>query len=277
MDWVWTRSAAKGTARMILLAIADKCSGPECTAYAGTAMLVQRTNASRRCVVGAVDKLLASGELAVVEGRKGPRGETVYRLAGAVGHARAMSSDRPRIGGADSAPVPNLHGCESCTPGGAGSATEGCENCTPRGVESAPQNARERKHQEEQQQPRARALSASVVTEALRPLAAALDAAGVGVRWSLGLGEQEAVWRLVQRHGVSALVELAVHRTVPGEAPRSARYWLKVWSDLDHLSPAGPGATVVPFRGRATTAPAASARQNLLAALDNLENRENAR
>ncbi|WP_414168411.1 hypothetical protein ACMATS_17600 [Streptoverticillium reticulum] len=111
----------------------------------------------------------------------------------------------------------------------------------------------------------------------MRPLTAALDAAGVSVRWSLGLGEQHDVWRLVQRHGVSALVELAAHRTVPGEAPRPARYWLKVWSDLDHQSPARPGTNIVPFRGRSTAAPATSARQNLLAALDNLENRENAR
>jgi hypothetical protein len=73
-DWVWNHSKSKGTARLVLLAIADKAYGKGCTAYAGTTMLVQRTNAARSSVVAAVDKLIESGELAVVEGLTGPRG-----------------------------------------------------------------------------------------------------------------------------------------------------------------------------------------------------------
>ncbi|MFD6986895.1 hypothetical protein ACFWAX_40505 [Streptomyces sp. NPDC059956] len=70
----------------------------------------------------------------------------------------------------------------------------------------------------------------------MRPLDDALAAASVTVRWSLGLGEQRDVYRLTQQHGVEALVDLAARRTVPGEAPKAARYWLKVWSDLDRPS-----------------------------------------
>lgn len=273
MDWVWTRSAAKRTPRLVLLAIADKCPGPDCTAYAGTTMLVQRTNAARSSVVTAVDKLIASGELEVVEGARGPRGETVYRLPQAVGHRRAESEDA-RFGGPESGPVPNPDRSENRTPGGTGSGPHRSENRTPTGPESGPQNASKRKHQEEQQQHASP--DRSPVIEQLRPLADALDAAGVEVRWTLGLGEQRDAWHLVERHGVAALVELAAHRIAPGDPPKSARYWLKVWSDLDRPAPAAPGANVVPFRGRSAAAPAASARQNLLDALTNLENRENA-
>ncbi|MFJ9816180.1 hypothetical protein ACIRU3_13105 [Streptomyces sp. NPDC101151] len=74
----------------------------------------------------------------------------------------------------------------------------------------------------------------------LHPLDAALAAASITVRWSLGLGEQRDVYRLARAHGVETLVGLAAHRTNPGEAPKSARYWLKVWSDLDRPAPSTP-------------------------------------
>ncbi|MFE7316434.1 hypothetical protein ACFU7T_25580 [Streptomyces sp. NPDC057555] len=266
MDWVWTRSAAKGTARMVLLAIADKCPGPDCTAYAGTTMLVQRTNAARSSVVAAVDKLLESGELEVVEGSTGPRRETVYRLPLAVDHRRAESDSTP-YRGPKSGPVQNPDRSKNQTPWGTDSGPQGYENRTPTGPNSGPQNAYERNHQEEQQQPRA---GTSPVVEQLRPLANALDAAGVEVRWTLGLGEQRDVWRLVQTHGAAALVDLAARRTHPGDGPKPARYWLRVWSDLDHAPAAAPhGSNVVPFR----PAPAAptSHTDNLAAGLALLE------
>lgn len=251
MDWVWTRSAAKGTPRLVLLAIADKAPGPEVTAYAGTTMLMQRTRASRTAVKDAVDKLLASGELAVVEGARGPRGETVYRLPHAVGHTRA-TSDESGYEGVGIRPGTESDPGRNSAPGGTESDPAGGQNPAPGGTESDPQNASNAREHKEQQQQRADVPAASVVTEALRPLAAALNAAGVPVRWSLGLGEQRDVWQLVKRHGATALVELAAHRTAPGDAPKPARYWLKVWSDLDR-APARPttGSNVVPFRGPA--------------------------
>ncbi len=249
MDWVWNQSAAKGTGRIVLLAIADKAPGPEATAYAGTTMLMQRTRASRTAVKDAVDKLLASGELAVVEGARGPRGETVYRLPHAVRHSRGMS-DESRSEGVGIRPGTDSDPGQNPAPGGTESDPVGGQNPTPGGTESDPQNASNAREHKEQQQQRASSPAASVVTEALRPLAAALDAAGVPVRWSLGLGEQRDVWQLVKRHGAEALVELAAHRTAPGDAPKPARYWLKVWSDLDR-APRAAGTNVVPFRAAA--------------------------
>ncbi|MEL3944479.1 hypothetical protein [Streptomyces sp. LNU-CPARS28] len=107
-----------------------------------------------------------------------------------------------------------------------------------------PQNAYERKHQAEQQ-PRA---TRSPLIPELHPLGDALAAAGVAVRWTLGLGEQRDVWQLVKAHGVEALVGLAARRTTPGTEAKPARYWLKVWSDLDRAPSAHPGANVVPLR-----------------------------
>ncbi|MBK6014267.1 hypothetical protein [Streptomyces sp. MBT53] len=237
MDWVWTRSTAKGIARMVLLAIADKCPDDACTAYAGTTMLVRRTNGARSSVVAAVDKLLVGDELRVVEGSKGPRGETVYHLPRAVGHLRA-APEETRFGGPETGPVQIPDRSGNRTPGGTETGPEGYGDRTPTGPETGPQNAYERKHQAEQQQTRA---TRSALIPELGPLDSALAAAGVPVRWSLGLGEQRDVWRLVQAHGAEALVARAAARTTPGAEPKSARYWLRVWGDLDRSPAVRPG------------------------------------
>ncbi|MCT9090606.1 hypothetical protein N4G70_17335 [Streptomyces sp. ASQP_92] len=243
MDWVWTKSAAKGTARMVLIAIADKCPDDQCTAYAGTTMLVQRTNAARSSVVRAVDRLLASRELKVVKEARGPRGETVYCLPHAIGHVRTVP-EVSAFGGPQSRPVANPDRSENETPGGSEMRPEGSQNETPRGSDLRPQNAYERKHQAEQQ-PRA---TRSPLIPELHPLGDALAAAGVAVRWTLGLGEQRDVFQLVKAHGVEALVGLAARRTTLGTEAKPARYWLKVWSDLDRAPSAQPGPNVVPLR-----------------------------
>ena len=132
-DWVWEHSASKNTARLALLAIADKASGPDVSAYAGTTFLVRRTNASRTAVIKAIDALLDSGELEIVEGAKGPHGETRYRLPGAKGYTRK--------GGTESVPVRNVNRYGKKTPGGTESVPGGYGIHTGRGTESAPHNA----------------------------------------------------------------------------------------------------------------------------------------
>ncbi|MEJ8671909.1 hypothetical protein WKI71_36760 [Streptomyces sp. MS1.AVA.1] len=129
-DWVWNHSKSKGTARLVLLAIADKAYGPSCAAYAGTTMLVQRSNAARSSVVAAVDKLIELGELAVVDGRQGPRGETVYTLPKAKRHRRS-----PSEGGPDSGPVqiPDRSENRTGTDSGPGGSETG-----PRGPKTGP-------------------------------------------------------------------------------------------------------------------------------------------
>lgn len=134
-DWVWNHSKSKGTARLVLLAIADKAYGKGCTAYAGTTMLVQRSNAARSSVVAAVDKLIESGELAVVAGQQGPRGETVYTLPKARRHRRSTPE-----GGPESGPVQNPDRSENRT--GTESGPGGSENRTGRGPDSGPHNGK---------------------------------------------------------------------------------------------------------------------------------------
>lgn len=132
-DWVWEHSASKNTARLVLLAIADKASGSDVSAYAGTTFLVRRTNASRTAVIKAVDALLESGELEIVEGAKGPHGETRYRLPRAKGHTRK--------GGTESVPVRNPNRSGKKTPPGTDSVPGGSGIRTGRGSESEPHNA----------------------------------------------------------------------------------------------------------------------------------------
>ncbi|GGZ96524.1 hypothetical protein GCM10010329_17170 [Streptomyces spiroverticillatus] len=243
-EWVWDHATARGTARIVLLAIADRANG-DAVAYAGTAMLVQRTRAARSTVRDAVDALLDSGELVVVEGATGPRGETVYRLPLVAEHA--LSEGAGIRSGPESGPG------RKSAPRGPESGTEGGRNPVPGGPESSPQN-KKNKREQEKQQPRASSAARSPLIPELHPLGDALAAAGVSVRWSLGLGEQRDVWRLVQQHSVEALVELAARRTQPGTDPKPGRYWLKVWGDLDRSPAVRPGPNVVPFRSSSPAA-----------------------
>ncbi|RZU21720.1 hypothetical protein [Streptomyces sp. BK239] len=253
-DWVWDQSAATGNARTVLLAIAHVANA-DGVAYAGTAMLVRRTRAARSTVRKSVDALLASGELAVVEGATGPAGETVYRLplVGAVPDASGFE-------GAESRPGSDFGPGRGSAPGGPETGLEGDRKPARGGPEIGLQNLSNRTQQEAQQQPRA---SRSPLIPELHPLGDALAAAGIPVRWSLGLGEQRDTYRLVQAHGVEALVELAARRTTPGSEAKSARYWLKVWGDLDRAPSARPGPNVVPLR----TANPAAYTDNLAAGL----------
>lgn len=79
-EWVWDRSHSKGTARMVLALIADRCRDRHCVAYASVPTLMKRANASRTAVRDALAKLIADGELGQFPDRKGPRGETYYCL-----------------------------------------------------------------------------------------------------------------------------------------------------------------------------------------------------
>ncbi|TGB14403.1 hypothetical protein [Streptomyces sp. MZ04] len=223
----------------MLLAIADRANA-DAVAYAGTAMLVQRTRAARSTVRDAVDALLDSGELAVVEDVIGPRRETVYRLPLVAAHAPSERAGN-RFG---SASGPD----RESAPGGPESGTEGDRKPVRGGAESGPQNKKNKREPEVQQQPRATTPARSPLIPELHPLGDALAAAGVAVRWSLGIGEQRDVRRLVQQHGVEALVELAARRAQPGTEPKPARYWLRVWGDLNRAPSAHPGPNVAPLR-----------------------------
>jgi hypothetical protein len=100
-EWVWDHSNSKGTARMVLALIADRCRDRRCIAYASVPTLMKRSNASRTAVRDALTKLIASGELTQLVGRKGPRGETYYHLP----IAASFLADQADEGDRNSAPA----------------------------------------------------------------------------------------------------------------------------------------------------------------------------
>jgi hypothetical protein len=89
MHWVRKHSKSKGAARLIMMGIADAAPGPDCVAWASYQYLMEWVGTTRPSTVAdALKTLFTSGELKVVEGRKGPYGSTCYQLPLAIGHER---------------------------------------------------------------------------------------------------------------------------------------------------------------------------------------------
>jgi hypothetical protein len=282
MEWVWEHSRARGVARLVLLAIADRAAGRDCTAYAGTTMLVRRAGAARSSVIAAVDKLTDAGELEIVPRARGPRGETCYRLPHAAAYVAGLpdsaASGSPVTGGPKTGPVQNPDR-RSPDPRGTESGPEGSENRTGGGTETGPPHQTE--HNQETSSAHARASQPTVprdtTPDAARPLMTALTAAGVDVAWRLTAGEWTTILAAEQSWGRDALVQAAVERTA-GRNVRSARYLLAIWRDPANFPggaapeafTAAPGTNVVPLRRASHT-------DNLRAGLELLEGREESR
>ncbi|AUG78078.1 hypothetical protein CFP65_3277 [Kitasatospora sp. MMS16-BH015] len=268
-DWVWERSRTRGTARLVLLSLADHVTGPECLAYGSTRSLAGRTGAGERTVVTAVDRAVALGELEVVAGRRGPRGERVYRLPhavgwvpGAAGQAEPDSPEQPgegcgngtgggaetagqgcengMSGGAETAPGAS-GACKSCTPGGAETAGRGCENCMGGGAVSAPQNLSEQKGTVEEQEQRAGAREASASAAARFALPVGWEPDDALIGWAAVTGH-------LQRLGVEgidrATAKWLTHRAA---APaRTAEQWRADWRQWIARERTGPQLRAVP-------------------------------
>ncbi|MFJ9037920.1 hypothetical protein ACIRF8_15170 [Streptomyces sp. NPDC102406] len=149
MYWVWNHSRSKGTGRHVMLACANWITGPECTVRASTAELVQFSNAARSSVIKAVDALVKSGELQLLEEGCGTRA-ALYRIPGAVGYLRPERGARgPKTGPLDESQQSGNE-TPSQNPRGPDSGPQGSENETPRGPESGPHNQDHRNHEEEE-------------------------------------------------------------------------------------------------------------------------------
>ena len=113
-EWAWEHSSSKGTARLVLLSIADRVPDEQCAAWASLSSLIKRTNASRTAVRDALDKLLLSGELEQRDDLQGPQRTTVYRLPVAaaflakVKAAQEEDSETETGPVSESDPVPDL-------------------------------------------------------------------------------------------------------------------------------------------------------------------------
>lgn len=79
-EWVWEHSSSRGTARLVLLSIADRVADEQCVSWASLSSLAKRTRASVSTVREAIDRLVRSGELEQLDDLTGPQRSTVYRL-----------------------------------------------------------------------------------------------------------------------------------------------------------------------------------------------------
>jgi hypothetical protein len=79
-EWVWEHSSSRGTARLVLLSIADRVADEQCISWASLSSLAKRTRASVSTVREAIDRLVHAGELEQLEDLTGPQRSTVYRL-----------------------------------------------------------------------------------------------------------------------------------------------------------------------------------------------------
>lgn len=91
-SWVWEHSESKGTARLVLLALADHAGSDGGDAYPSVTRLALRCGVSKRTVQEALKVLVSLGEL-VIDKQAGPHGANRYQIA---------------MTPADSAPVQNL-------------------------------------------------------------------------------------------------------------------------------------------------------------------------
>jgi hypothetical protein len=267
MDWVWTRATARGNARLVLLAVADKVTGPEAAARIGTAEVMRRLNAARSTARAAVDAALKTGELVEDEPAIGSRA-ALYRIPGAVNYVRSGPDSGPltvQNRGAESRP-PTPYGAESQPPTAPARGPEsgplaqtpqtlyGAEFEPPRGPEFGPhQPPIERVIEGVREGAPALDLAAGGIPPFARPLVDQITAAEVYVGWDLTAGEWLRLDAMVKRSGVDMLarhaVTLAARRDVS-----SARYFLRAWTTLPPAPTAGTVAAA-PIAARGNVIP----------------------
>ncbi|MEV0636368.1 helix-turn-helix domain-containing protein [Streptomyces sp. NPDC050619] len=103
-EWVWEHSSSRGTARLVLLSIADRVADEQCVSWASLSSLAKRTRASVSTVREAIDRLVHAGELEQLDDLTGPQRSTVYRLPFAAKAAAETAEDED----ADHAPEATL-------------------------------------------------------------------------------------------------------------------------------------------------------------------------
>ncbi|MEV5605522.1 helix-turn-helix domain-containing protein [Streptomyces sp. NPDC052299] len=79
-EWVWEHSSSRGTARLVLLSIADRVADDQCISWASQSSLAKRTRASISTVREAIERLVLAEELEQLDDLVGPQRSTVYRL-----------------------------------------------------------------------------------------------------------------------------------------------------------------------------------------------------
>ncbi|NUS14536.1 MAG: hypothetical protein HOY69_24580 [Streptomyces sp.] len=244
--WVWNESRTKGNARIVMLAVADKAPGPDCTARMGLTEFIKRLNAARSTVIEAIDKALDSGELVVVEPAKGSRAAT-YQLPFAVGYVKPTLRRGP-----DSGPVVDSQGSGFRTGNseqGSGFRTGseiargpetgpgGSEIRTPSGPETGPlyQTTSTKGGSIERSAP-----AGPLIPAFANDLVQQMTAAGMVVSWSLAEPEWFAVHAHIKRCGIPFMVEFTRARWNHNDPPQTARYLTKIWQSMPDRPAEGP-------------------------------------
>ena len=160
MYWVWLHSQSKGAGRHVMLAVANRITGTDGTARVSTSELVRFSNAARSSVITAIDALVKSGELNLLEEGRGTR-PALYRIPGAVGFIRPDYGSRGPVAG----PLGESQGSGNQTSSsqqGSGHRTstenargpvtgpQGSENRTSRGPATGPHNHNHLNHVDEE-------------------------------------------------------------------------------------------------------------------------------
>lgn len=117
-EWVWEHSTSRGTARLVLLSIADRVVDEQCVSWASLSSLAKRAHASVSTVREAIDRLVDAGELEQLDHLTGPQRSTVYRLPlaseAAVQTAEDEDSDQAPAEGAEAASVLRVSALRRC-------------------------------------------------------------------------------------------------------------------------------------------------------------------
>ncbi len=90
MNWVWEHSPHKGSALLLLLAIADNARDEDWAAWPGVATLRRKTRLSERNVQYILRTLEASGAL-TFDHEGSPYGTNIYRVVGGANFAPVLS------------------------------------------------------------------------------------------------------------------------------------------------------------------------------------------
>lgn len=108
-EWVWEHSTSRGTARLVLLSIADRVADEQYVSWASLSSLAKRTRASVSTVREAIGRLVHAGELEQLDDLTGPQRSTVYRLPlaaeAAVQTAEDEEADHAPAEGPEAAPA----------------------------------------------------------------------------------------------------------------------------------------------------------------------------
>ncbi|MGC0205252.1 hypothetical protein [Streptomyces levis] len=299
-DWAWRHARSRGNARLAVLAVADKTTGPDATARLSLAETQRRLGGvGKGTAVKALADAVASGDMEIAEPAAGSRA-ALYRLPGAVDYVRRSSPESgPVAPAADRSEIRTTtryrseHQTSKPPTTGPGSGPVAdipqdglwSEIRTTSGLESGPHHAPiDRESEGEREGAPAPASLTDPIPPFARPLVDKITAADVYVGWDLTAGEWLRLDAMLKRSGPDMLarhaVTVATRQAARGQAVSSARYFLRAWTNLPPAptagtvpaAPAGPGADVIPLdpttprRGRV-----AQSADHLAAALARLE------